>query len=119
MKRTLSKTIFGGFITGTLNGLFGSGGGVAAVLVLKKLFGCETKEAHATAIMVILPLSVTSIIIYLFKSDIPLSTAVYTSLGGIAGGFIGAKLLKKLKSKWITRIFGIVMIAGALRMLFT
>ena len=116
--KNIGKIIIGGAITGTLNGLFGSGGGVAAVLILKKLFKCEPKEAHATAIMIILPLSITSLIIYLTQSDIPFSTAIYTGAGGIAGGFIGAKLLKKIKSVYLTKIFGIIMIAGALRMLF-
>ena len=118
MKSNLTKIILGGALTGTLNGLFGSGGGVAAVLVLKKLFRCNPKEAHATAILIILPLSITSIIIYFMRADIPVSTAVFTSIGGVLGGLVGAKLLKKLKSKWITKIFGIVMIAGAIRMLF-
>lgn len=116
--KNLGKILIGGAITGSMNGLFGSGGGVAAVLILKKLFGCEPKEAHATAIMIILPLSITSIIIYFMKSQLPLSTAIYTSLGGIVGGLIGAKLLKKIKSVYLTKIFGVVMIAGALRMLF-
>ena len=116
MKNT-GKIILGGAITGILNGLFGSGGGVAAVLILKKLFKCEPKEAHATAIMIILPLSVTSIIIYFLKSNIPVQTAIFTSIGGIIGGLVGAKLLKKIKSQSLTRIFGIVMITGAIRML--
>lgn len=107
-----------GAITGILNGFFGSGGGVAAVLLLKKLFNCDTKSAHATAIMVILPLSAVSIIIYLIHGKIPLLPAVYTSIGGICGGFTGAVLLKKAKSQQITKIFGLLMISGALRMLF-
>ena len=116
--KNLGKIILSGAITGMLNGLFGSGGGVAAVLILKKLFKCNTKEAHATAIMIILPLSITSIIIYFMKSHISVPTAIYTSTGGIIGGFIGARLLKKIKSIWLTKIFGIVMIIGAVRMLF-
>ena len=52
------------------------------------------------------------------KANIPVSTAVFTSIGGVLGGLLGAKLLKKIKNKWLTRIFGIVMIAGAIRMFF-
>ncbi len=114
MKKPIKTALAGAFV-GTLNGLFGSGGGVAAVFLLKKLFGCDTKTAHATAVMVIMPLSLTSIIIYLFKGDIPLTSAAFTSIGGIFGGLLGAKLLKKLKAGWITKIFAIAMIAGAIR----
>ncbi|MBE7043667.1 MAG: sulfite exporter TauE/SafE family protein [Ruminococcaceae bacterium] len=117
MKKIGNYLLFG-TITGLLNGLFGSGGGVAAVLILKKVFGLETKKAHASALMVILPLSVISLVIYLFKADIPIHTALWTSGGGILGGLVGAKLLKKLSALWITRLFGIMMIAAAIRMFF-
>ncbi len=116
--KKLGKYLLFGSITGFLNGLFGSGGGVAAVLVLKKAFGLETKQAHASALMVILPLSVVSLIIYLFRADIPYTTALWTSAGGILGGLTGAKLLKKLSAVWVTRLFGAMMIAAAIRMFF-
>ena len=117
MKKWGTYLLFGS-ITGLLNGLFGSGGGVAAVLVLKKIFGLDTKKAHASALMVILPLSVISLILYLFKAEIPLNTALWTSAGGIAGGLAGARLLKKLSALWVTRLFGVMMIGAAIRMFF-
>lgn len=117
MKRTGKYLVFGS-ITGLLNGLFGSGGGVAAVLVLKKVFGLDTKKAHASALMVIFPLSVISLVIYLWKASVPYDTALFTSAGGIIGGLVGAKLLKKLSALWVTRLFGIMMIAAAIRMFF-
>ena len=116
--KNVKKYLLFGSVTGLLNGLFGSGGGVAAVLVLKKVFGLETKKAHASALMVIFPLSVISLIIYLFKAQIPITTALWTSGGGIIGGLVGARLLKKLSSLWVTRLFGIMMIAAAIRMFF-
>ena len=118
MKNKWIKYCAAGAITGCLNGFFGSGGGVAAVILLKKMFGCDVKTAHATAIAVILPLSAVSITIYLMHGKIPLMPAFYTSIGGILGGLTGAVLLKKLKSKWITKIFGLLMAIGAIRMLF-
>lgn len=118
MKNKWIKYCAAGAVTGSLNGFFGSGGGVAAVLLLKKLFGCDTKTAHATAIMVIFPLSAVSIIIYLMHGKIPLMPALFTSIGGILGGLTGAVLLKKLKPKHITKIFGALMAAGAVRMFF-
>ena len=52
-----------GIITGLANGLFGSGGGIIAVPMLKKS-GLSTKEAHATSIALTLPLSIVSSIFY-------------------------------------------------------
>ena len=45
------------------------------------------------------------------------SVALYASLGGVIGGFIGAKLLNKLSGIWLHRIFGIFMIVAAIRMI--
>ena len=47
-----------GGLCGVLNGLFGAGGGIAAVPLLKA-GGLEQKKAHATSLAVILPLAVT------------------------------------------------------------
>ena len=117
MKRYATYLMWGSAV-GLLNGLFGSGGGVAAVLVLKKCFHLETKQAHASALLVILPLSVISMIIYLTRASFPLSTGLWASVGGIAGGAVGACMLKKLSAVWVTRLFGLMMVAAAIRMFF-
>ena len=111
-KQVMQYSIWG-MVTGLLNGLFGSGGGVMAVIVLKRIFKLETHKAHATAILVILPLSVLSIIIYLQKGGFPFGLGIWVSVG-----IIGAKLLSKLSSVWVTRIFAILMLAAAVRMFF-
>ncbi|MCJ7856262.1 sulfite exporter TauE/SafE family protein [Lachnospiraceae bacterium NSJ-143] len=111
------KTLIFGLITGLVNGVFGSGGGVAAVYVLEKYGRLEAKKSHATAVGVILPVSVVSAAVYLFKADIMIKSVLITSAGGIIGGVIGAVLLSKVSNKIIHRIFGIFMIVSAVRMI--
>lgn len=53
-----------GFAAGLLNGLFGAGGGMAAVPMLSAM-GVETRKSHATSIAIILPLSAVSAYLYL------------------------------------------------------
>lgn len=48
-----------GTVTGLCNGLFGSGGGIAAVPMLQK-GGVDVKKSHATSLALTLPLSVVS-----------------------------------------------------------
>lgn len=107
-----------GIVTGLCNGLFGSGGGTIVVPAMEKLLDVEEHKAHATAIAIILPLTVISVVLYTMKGyfDFPLVWKV--SLGGIAGGLIGAALLKKLSGNVIRKIFGVFMIAAAIRMVF-
>lgn len=105
-----------GAVTGFANGLFGSGGGTIVVPAMEKLLKAEPHKAHATAIAVILPLSVLSMFIYLNSGNINWINIIMVSAGGMAGGFVGAKLLNKIPSKWLYKIFGVFMIAAAVKM---
>ncbi|MFI3175830.1 MAG: sulfite exporter TauE/SafE family protein [Bacillota bacterium] len=108
-----------GLITGLANGLFGSGGGTIVVPSMEKFLKLEEHKAHATAIAIILPLSVISLIIYAWESSILFSVALITSIGGVIGGTIGAKLLGKISSVWLHRIFGIFMLVAAVRLVIS
>lgn len=112
-----SKAVLIGVVTGFANGLFGSGGGTIVVPCMERFLGVEEHKAHATAIAIILPLSLLSIAFYVWKTDVLWSVALYASLGGIVGGFIGAKLLNKLSGIWLHRIFGLFMMIAAVRMI--
>lgn len=117
-KRNLLKTASIGVCVGFCNGLFGSGGGIIAVPAMEKLLGAEEHKAHATAIAVILPLTVVSLIPYIFKGFFDFTLAWQTSLGGIIGGVIGAVLLKKLSAPLLKKVFGVFIIAAAVRTWF-
>ena len=109
--------IIGG-LSGVINGLLGSGGGVIAVLGLERILKLPAKKAHGTAVAVMLPVTVVSFIVYLFRYDLELMTALWVTVGGCVGGIIGAKFLKKISAKWLHKIFGGLMIIAAVRMMF-
>ena len=111
------KAMLIGAVTGFANGLFGSGGGTIVVPCMERFLDIEEHKAHATAIAIILPLSLLSIAFYVWKTDVLWSVALYASLGGVVGGYIGAKLLNKLSGVWLHRIFGLFMIIAAVRMI--
>lgn len=117
MLKKYAKSGFIGLVTGFANGLFGSGGGTIVVPCMERILKIDEHKAHATAIAIILPLSILSVVIYLWNTEIVWTTALFASLGGIGGGFIGAKLLNKISGKWLHRIFGAFMIAAAVRMI--
>lgn len=110
------KNIGGGVIIGVVNGLLGAGGGMLAVPLLKKS-GLEQKEAHATSIAVILPLSVISAATYLLNGSVTLSDSIPYLLPGAIGAVIGAVLLGKISDKWLRRVFGVFMIWAGIRLL--
>lgn len=102
-------TVGGGLLTGFVNGLFGAGGGMLSVPILGK-YGLKKKESHASAVAVIMPLSLFSATLYLLNGSVTINDAVKYIPWGLLGAAVGTLLLKKLPDKWIRRIFAIFMI---------
>ncbi len=111
-------SILTGAVAGLINGLFGGGGGMVVVPMLTKLLKFNSKNSHATAILIILPLSIVSGILYLSFGKFSLEIGLPVIAGIIIGGIIGAILLSKLSSKWVMIIFSIVMAVAGGKMLF-
>ena len=107
-----------GLVTGIINGIFGSGGGMIIVPALVFFLGLKDYKAHATAISIILPISIISTIVYFINGTIPLKISLYVMAGGLVGSFIGAKVLKKIPNKILRKVFGCVIIYTAIRMIF-
>ncbi len=114
-KGDIIKKFIIGIITGFANGLFGAGGGTIVVPAMEKFLKTEAHKAHASAIAVILPLSILSTFIYANKVELNWNIIIYVSIGGIIGGYIGSKLLNRLSSVWLHRIFGLFMIIAGIR----
>lgn len=107
-----------GAVIGFVNGFFGGGGGMIAVPVLERVLKNKTKTAHATAILIILPLCIVSAIIYIISGYFRLKIGLSAGAGVIAGGVLGAVLLSKLNNKVIRIIFAVIMTAVGLKMVF-
>ena len=85
--------------------------------MLIKLLNCPPKKAHATALLIILPLSITSGIIYAVFGNLNLRVGIPVGIGVVLGGVIGAFLLSKLSTKWVIIIFSVVMAGAGVKML--
>lgn len=107
-----------GLATGLANGLFGAGGGSLAVPAMERFLNVKAHTAHASAIAIILPLSVISAFVYVKSGQVDWLNVLYISIGGVVGGYLGAKLLPKVPSKWLHKVFGLCIIAAAVRMIF-
>ena len=98
---------------GLINGFFGSGGGTAAVLLMKKA-GFEGKAAHAASLLFILPLSAVSLVVYLIKNGFSLAyETLLVAAGGCVGAIAGSGIMKRIKAPVLEKVFGAAMcIAG-------
>ncbi len=111
------KTVAAGLVCGVLNGLFGSGGGVLAVLFLRSVLGDE-RRAHASATLMILLMSIVSFGLYALGGRVDYETSLMLMPGGVAGAVAGSLFLKNIDSTVLKRIFGgLIAVSGAV-MLF-
>lgn len=116
--RKYRKHILIGVGSGILNGLFGAGGGSVVVPAMEKFLQMETKKAHATAIAVISRMSAVSTLFYLTHGYFNFKLWVLVTIGGVAGGVVGAKLLGKIPKRWLKLVFGGVILLTAIKMIF-
>lgn len=105
-----------GLGAGFLNGLFGGGGGMIALPLLKSE-GLSQRRAAATSLGIIWPVSLLSLILLRLQNDAgPLPWSwLLTALPGSA---LGAFLLPRMQGKWLRRLFGLLLIASAVRLFF-
>jgi len=106
-----------GVLVGLINGFLGAGGGIIVVPILAGILKLEQKEAHATAIFVILPLCVISGIIYLVLGNFSLRVFLPVLIGSLMGAVLGALLLSKLKNDVLIYVFCAALIFAGIRMI--
>ncbi len=116
-KNKILMSVFGTII-GFINGIFGAGGGMLVVPAFEFVFKKQPEVAHATAILVILPVTLASAIVYIAKGIFDLGLTLSVGSGVVVGGVLGAMLLGKLKAKAVRIIFSILMIFAGIKMAF-
>ena len=118
-KETLKKVGTGALsvFAGAANSMFGGGGGMFVVPAMNRFLGLEERAAHASAIAVILPLSVISAVAYTIRGVWDVSLGITVSVGATVGGAVGAFLLKKIPKNVLSFLFYAVMIYAGIKIL--
>lgn len=111
----VGKCIIAGGLAGLLNGLFGAGGGLVLVPLYIGWLGLKEKEAFATSVAVILPLSTVSYVLFCAQGGDVWSEALPYLLGGIVGGALSIKLFRNISTAWLHRLFGVLILYGAIK----
>ncbi len=114
----MKKNIVIGLMAGFISGFFSTGGGMLLVPSFLYFLKIEDKKARATAAMCILPMVVTSGIFYYQNNYIDWKTGILCATGGIFGGYLGAKILKKLHAKYFKIAFIGFLIYTSIKFLF-
>ncbi len=115
--KNLIKQILIGLLAGLVSGFFATGGGMIVVPSLVYLLGVEEGKARANSLFIILPMVITSGIFYYSNDYINWKIGILTAIGGIIGGFLGAKYLKKIPDIYLKLSFTIFLIYISIRMI--
>ena len=118
MKKINWKTIFVGLFAGIVSGMFAAGGGMIVVPALIHLFKLEDAKARATSVFAILPMVITSGIFYYNNNYIDWNIGIKCAVGGMMGGYIGAKVLSKASEKVLKITFLAFLIYVSIKMIF-
>ena len=111
------KIIIIGFAAGFVSGFFSTGGGLILVPAFIYLLNIEPQKARGTSVFCILPMVIASSFFY-YKGDfIDWKIAISCGIGGAIGGYIGAKLLKKLPDKYLKIAFTAFLIYVSFKMI--
>ncbi len=111
------KKIIIGILAGIISGLFSTGGGMILVPAFIYMLELEDTKARGTSVFCILPMVLTSSIFYYKGNYIDWKIALLCAIGGTVGGYIGAKLLKKLPEKTLKIAFTMFLIYASFKML--
>lgn len=115
---TMLVKIVIGLVAGIICGLFGTGGGMILVPAFVYILKVEPKRARATSICCILVMAITSGIFYYKSNFINWKTGLMCAMGGIVGGYLGAKILKKVPDYILKILFIVFLIYVSYNMFF-
>ncbi len=109
-----------GLLTGVFSGMFGLGGGTIVIPALVFLFGLSQHAAQGTTLaLMIPPIGLLAAWTYYKAGFVDVKIAAFICLGFFFGGLLGAKFVVGLSEPFLRKMFGVVLLAVAIKMILT
>ena len=108
-----------GLLSGALSGLVGVGGGIVIVPALVFFLGFSQKLAQGTSLgILLLPIGILGVLQYVKAGYVNIPVVLVIAIGFIAGSYFGSKIALSLPQQTVKKIFAIVLLLVALKILF-
>lgn len=107
-----------GILGGFVSGFFGAGGGLIILPALVRIIDIDEYKARGTTLATILIAILVASIFYSKFNYFDFAMSLKIAIGGIIGGFIGAKIVEKFSGFWLSIIFDIFLLYVSLKMIF-
>ncbi|HTY07630.1 MAG TPA: sulfite exporter TauE/SafE family protein [Candidatus Edwardsbacteria bacterium] len=107
-----------GLTAGVLSGLLGIGGAILIIPVLVYAFKFTQHQAQGTSLAtLLLPIGLLAAWRYYAAGHVNVKAAMVMAAAFFIGGLFGAQLAEKMSAIWLQRIFGLLLLAVAGRMI--
>lgn len=117
---TVILLVFIGIVTGVMAGMLGIGGAIIMVPSLVYIMGLGQQAAQGTSLAVMLPpIGIIAAYNYYKAGQVNIKFAVILAVFFIVGSYFGSKLSLSLPESTLRKIFGILLLTVALKMLLT
>jgi uncharacterized protein len=117
--QTILIIILVGVAAGMLSGLVGVGGGIIIVPALVYFIGFSQKTAQGTSLaLIMLPVGIFGVMQYYKQGHVDYKIVAILAIGFLAGSFLGSKLALTISQETLKKVFAVLMIIIAIKMLF-
>jgi uncharacterized membrane protein YfcA len=103
-----------GFITGTLSGLLGIGGGVVMVPAMVVLFSMPPVLAKGTSVAVIVPSAIVGTLRNRANNNVDLRVAAAIGFAGVISAVVGSLIAKSLSDSLSNTMFALLLVIVAI-----
>ncbi len=108
-----------GIAAGMLGGMVGIGGGIVIVPALIYFLGFSQKSAQGTSLgLLLLPVGILGVMQYYKQGHVDFKIVAFVAIGFLAGSYFGSKIALSLPQETVKKIFAILLIIVAVKMLF-
>lgn len=108
-----------GIAAGILGGMVGIGGGIIIVPALVYFLGFSQLNAQGTSLALIMfPVGILGVLQYYKQGHVDFNVVLIIAIGFVAGSFLGSRISLSLPQETVRRIFALLMIIIAIKMLF-
>ena len=108
-----------GFAAGAFSGMFGIGGGLIMVPAMVFFLSMSQHAAQGTSLgVLVIPVAAVAAFNYYKQGQLDVKYALIIALTFVAGGYFGSKFSLGLSELMLKRIFGVLMLVMAVRLIF-
>lgn len=117
--QTIIILILIGVASGILGGMVGVGGGIIIVPALVYFLGFSQHTAQGTSLgLIMLPVGIFGVMQYYKQGHVDFKVVGILAVGFLTGSYFGSKIALSLSQESIKKLFAVLMIIIAVKMLF-